>query len=134
MISLLTDVEKVLQLSMLNARIKSSHLSNFMSYDRFWFVFSFHNHWKILVNNIHRSNVLRNTGNSSLCWLWKKTTTCNEKVFERCAKIVRRKVSEMKVETFWYFCFYNLKIQPLPTFRRWIENILYLNIAFLILK
>lgn len=61
MISLLTDVEKVLQLSMLNARIKSSHLSNFMSYDRFWFVFSFHNHWKILVNNIHRSNVLRNT-------------------------------------------------------------------------
>lgn len=45
----------------------------------------------------------------------KENNNLQQKVFERCAKILRRKVSEMKVETFWYF-FYNLKIQPLPYF------------------
>lgn len=68
-ISPLRDAEKVSYLIMLNARIKLNHLSNFMSYDCFLGFVFFYNHWKILVKNIHWSNVLRNTGNSNLCWL-----------------------------------------------------------------
>lgn len=42
---------------------KSSYLSIFMSYDPS----VFHNHWKMPVNNIHWSNVLRNIAHLNPC-------------------------------------------------------------------